>query len=102
MKTANIIRFSAAAFIAAFAWNAHAINLTDKTLSQISSTSYRVVVLPGNGTITTDFTCDSSTHSCACQGAADCFDLGNSQLCKDGTYKPDEQKIEAATCTFKF
>ncbi len=65
-----------------------------------TKTGAKLIRNPG-GTVVSNFTCDSSTHSCSCQGNTDCFDLGNSKLCKDGTIKEGNQP-QQLVCDFKF
>jgi hypothetical protein len=61
-----------------------------------------ILAISQTPTVTTNFTCDSQSHACRCDGTADCFDLGNSQLCKAGTFKKDETYPNIYTCEFKF
>lgn len=61
-----------------------------------------IVLLESPPSISTNFTCDSKSHSCSCQGSTDCYDLGNSDLCKQGTLKPDDSKVDTLVCEFKF
>jgi len=53
-------------------------------------------------TIDTNFTCDSGTHSCTCTDTVDCFSLGDSKLCKDGTLKKDDTFPNVYKCEFKY
>lgn len=61
-----------------------------------------IVLSKSTPRIDTNFTCDSSTHSCTCTDTVDCFKLGDSKLCKDGTLKKDETFPNVYTCEFKY
>ncbi len=56
------------------------------------------------GEIQTAFVCDSTTHTCRCDagGTDDCFKLGESRLCKEGTLKKDEENAHTLVCEFKY
>lgn len=55
---------------------------------------------PG-GSDLSNFTCNSKTGQCKCSGREDCFDLGSSGLCVDGTVQ-DGNKPDSLMCEFKF
>lgn len=51
---------------------------------------------------TSNFTCNSKTGMCKCQGTQDCFDLGSSGLCVDNTFSDSVSKPQAGQCAFRF
>ena len=55
---------------------------------------------PG-GDVTTNFTCNSKSGVCKCEGKQDCFDLGSSGLCEPNSTM-DGNLPNTLMCRFKF
>lgn len=99
MSAAHVIASTFAAFAVFYGVsNAHAAQFKWQAVTADTP----IVLTESPPSISTNFTCDSKSHSCSCQGSTDCYDLGNSALCKDGTLKPDDSKVDTLVCEFKF
>lgn len=69
-------------------------------LASAQSSGTTLTPVPG-GSDLSNFTCNSKTGQCKCSGRQDCFDLGNSGLCKDGSVM-DGNLPDTLMCEFKF
>jgi hypothetical protein len=84
-------------------WTAYAIAAVAAMgfqLASAQSTGTTLTPVPG-GSDLSNFTCNSKTGQCKCSGRQDCFDLGNSGLCKDGSVT-DGNLPDSLVCEFKF
>lgn len=79
---------------------ANAVQINDKKLlGHLPNIS---IQNPSPGVVS-NFVCDSSTHTCSCKlDSTDCFDLGSSGLCKEGTIRPDDSQYQTLVCEFKY
>ncbi|MCM5682481.1 hypothetical protein M8A51_23375 [Schlegelella sp. S2-27] len=66
-----------------------------------AQTSGSALTPVSGGSDVSNFTCNSKTGACKCEGRQDCFDLGNSGLCKEGSTK-DGNLPDTLVCEFKF